>query len=71
VISSTTGASIRTGSAFADQFIGMLQANSEPPSEHECFRNPRRFNEISIQLPIFRLSHGPAARHCEERHCTP
>src|ERR1700675_2720441 len=47
-ISSTIGASIRIGSAFADQFIGTLQANS-PPNEHECFRNPRRFNEISIR----------------------
>jgi hypothetical protein len=48
VTSSTTGASIRTGAEWADQFIGILQVNSEPPIEHERCRNPRRSNGRGI-----------------------
>src|SRR5277367_3384303 len=48
VTSSTTGASIRTGAAWADQFIGILQVNSEPPIEHERCRNLRRSNGRGI-----------------------
>ena len=48
VTSSTTGASIQTGAAWADQFIGILQVNNEPPIKHERCRNLRRSNGRGI-----------------------
>ena len=48
---SMTGASIRTGAAFADRSSGMLQVRREPPSTAERCRKPRRFNKCAIGDP--------------------
>jgi hypothetical protein len=45
VTSSTTGASIRTGAAFAERSRTMLHASIEPPNAAEYLRKPRRFGE--------------------------